>query len=218
MSIAGVTESSLVQPENAIGKKDMERSDFMTLFITQLQYQDPMKPMDSYEMASQLAQFSNMEATMKMSENMEKLLEYQTSQNNLQLLTLLDNEVQFSGNMMGVVDGVATSTEFDLLEGANSVKVEVFDAAGRPVWQQQMGSLQTGTYEVNWDGMNMVGDPVEDGAYEYVVTALDVDGSQVGIDYRSTGTVTGVNFDSGTAMLTIDGFIETGVADVSKVK
>ncbi len=119
---------------------------------------------------------------------------------------------------MGVVDGVGTTTEFDLLEGAISVSVDIFDAAGRPVWQQQMGTLQTGTYEVDWDGKDMVGDQVDDGAYEYVVTAMDADGSQVDVDYRSTGTVTGVNFGSGKAMLTIDGFIETGVAEVTKVK
>ncbi|MCK5405645.1 MAG: flagellar hook assembly protein FlgD, partial [Desulfobulbaceae bacterium] len=99
------------EPElKTVGKQELDRTDFLTMFITQLQYQDPMKPMDSYEMASQLAQFSNMEATMKMSDNMEKLLDYQTSQNNLELLSLLDKEVQGNGNMMGVNNGETTWT------------------------------------------------------------------------------------------------------------
>ena len=95
-----------------VGNKELDRSDFMTLFITQMKYQDPMKPMDSYEMASQLAQFSNMEATMKMSDNMEKLLGYQTSQNNLQLMTLIDKDVQIYGNKIGVSEGQVATTEF----------------------------------------------------------------------------------------------------------
>ncbi|MCK5227695.1 MAG: flagellar hook assembly protein FlgD, partial [Desulfobulbaceae bacterium] len=109
------------EPElKTVGKQELDRTDFLTMFITQLQYQDPMKPMDSYEMASQLAQFSNMEATMKMSDNMEKLLDYQTSQNNLELLSLLDKEVQGNGNMMGVNNGETTWTEFMLTEAAET--------------------------------------------------------------------------------------------------
>jgi len=69
---------------STVGKSSLDRDDFMTLFITQMQHQDPLEPMDSTDMASQLAQFSNMEATMKMSDNLEKLLGYQVSQNNLQ--------------------------------------------------------------------------------------------------------------------------------------
>ncbi|PKN22056.1 MAG: flagellar biosynthesis protein FlgD [Deltaproteobacteria bacterium HGW-Deltaproteobacteria-3] len=53
---------------STVGKSTLDRSDFMTLFITQMQHQDPLEPMDSTDMASQLAQFSNMEATMKMSD------------------------------------------------------------------------------------------------------------------------------------------------------
>ncbi|MBU4033262.1 MAG: hypothetical protein KKG34_00565, partial [Proteobacteria bacterium] len=88
---------------NTVGKSTLDRNDFMTLFITQMQHQDPLEPMDSTDMASQLAQFSNMEATMKMSDNLEKLLGYQVSQNNLQLLTLIGKEVQAYGNTIGVV-------------------------------------------------------------------------------------------------------------------
>jgi len=219
MSIEGVSSSSaLVQPSGAVGSSELGKSDFMTLFITQLQYQDPMKPMDSGEMASQLAQFSNMEATTKMSEDMEKLLEYQTSQNNLQLLTLLGTDIQVNGNRMGVVDGTITSTEFALPEASSSTVIEIYDAADNLIWQQDRGALSGGTYELNWDGKNMVGDSVEDGAYSYVVNALDPLGQSIESEYRSTGTVTGISFETGSAVLTMDGFINTGVDQVVNVK
>jgi flagellar basal-body rod modification protein FlgD len=218
MSIASVGSTELIQPEGAVGKQELGRGDFMTLFITQLQYQDPMKPMDSYEMASQLAQFSNMDATMQMSDNMEKLLEYQTSQNNLQLLTLLGTEVQISGNRMGVVDGEATSTEFVLTDVAESCVIEIFDDADHLIWQQNKGSLSSGTYELEWDGKNLLGEVVDNGAYNYVVSAVDMSGREVGVDYRSTGTVTGIDFDSGAALLTMDEYVQTGVDQVVKVK
>ena len=37
------------------------RSDFMKLFVTQLQNQDPMEPLDNGELATQLAQLSSLE-------------------------------------------------------------------------------------------------------------------------------------------------------------
>ncbi len=200
-----------------VGKKELERSDFMKLFITQLQYQDPMKPMDSYEMASQLAQFSNMEATMQMSDNMEKLLEYQTSQNNLQLLTLIDKDVQAAGNNMAVNGGAVSATEFALADAADICVVDIYDAAGHLVRSMDQGYMGSGAHELSWDGKNSAGDQVEDGLYYYEVEALDATGQEVDVEYRTTGHVTSVEFDGGKAVLTIDKHIGIGVSDVITV-
>ena len=211
-------QNTLIQPEGAVGKKELDRNDFMKLFISELQYQDPMKPMDNYEMASQMSQFSTMDATLKMNENMEKLLDYQTSQNNLQLLNLLGSQVQVKGNGMGVTDGRATPTQFTLEAPAETLKIEIYDAANHLIWQEVDGGRGAGDYELDWDGTNFAGDQVPDGAYHYEVTALDGQGEKVGVDYRSTGTVTGVDFADGAAQLTMDGYFKAGVDDVLSVR
>lgn len=210
--------SGFVQPEGAVGKKDLQKDDFMKLFITQLQYQDPMKPMDSYEMASQLAQFSNMEATMNMSNNMEKLLEYQMSQNNLQLLGLLGNNAQVEGNSMVVVDGEAQPTEFVLDESAASIKVTVVDENNRPVWQESVGSKGAGAYLVEWDGKSSSGSQVPDGLYHYEVEAVSVVGEMLPVSYRSTGKVTGINFENGTTVVTLDNMTQATTSSIIQVK
>lgn len=221
MAVSGVGGSSngLVQPEGVVGKKDLKTDDFMKLFITQLQYQDPMKPMDSYEMASQLAQFSNMEATTKMSDNMEKLLDYQTSQNNLQLMTLLGNQAQVIGNGMGVVDGKASATEFVMEDVPyGTMHITIFDETNQPVWQQDIASRGAGTYEIEWDGLNSKGDQAADGLYHYQVEASDLEGAALEVEYRSTGKVTDISYENGVATLTLDGQIVAGVGSVVKVK
>ena len=200
-----------------VGDKELDRSDFMTLFITQMKYQDPMKPMDSYEMASQLAQFSNMEATMKMSDNMEKLLEYQTSQNNLQLMSLIDKDVQIYGNKIGVNEGQVAATEFTLTESAEVCSVDIYDDAGHMVRNINVGASAAGTYELGWDGKDGRGNIVPDGAYSYKVVALNVSGQEVEVDYRTTGHVTGLDYSTGKANLTIDEQITASVAEVLKV-
>lgn len=204
-------EESLFKP---VGKQELNQDDFMTLFITQLQYQDPMKPMDSYEMASQLAQFSNMEATMKMADNMEELLEYQTSQNNLQLLSLLDNKVRVQGNSFGVNEGEIGGAEFTLTDYADTCVVEIYDAADHLVDILDMGPTESGTYTLDWDGTNMAGETVEDGAYGYVVKGYTALGEEVEVDYQAIGTVTGVNFEGGQAMLMMDNYVKADVGSV----
>jgi len=43
------------------GENALDRNAFLSLLITQLQYQDPMKPMEDREFIAQLAQFSSLE-------------------------------------------------------------------------------------------------------------------------------------------------------------
>lgn len=202
----------------AVGKKTLDRSDFMTLFITQMQHQDPLEPMDSTDMASQLAQFSNMEATMKMSDNLEKLLGYQVSQNNLQLLTLIGKEVQGAGNTMGVVEGKVSTTQYTLADAADSCRIEIYDSAGRMADTVELGYAASGLHDLTWDATTPSGTVVDDGQYTYNVVAINALGQKVDVDYRSTGRVTGVNFDGGKAQVTVDKSVTMNVADILVVQ
>lgn len=199
------------------GKSELDRADFMTLFITQLQYQDPMKPMDSYEMASQLAQFSNMEATMKMSDNMEKLLEYQMSQNNLQLMGLIGKNVETAGNEIGVVDGQPAAPSFTLEEAVPYCMAYIYDAAGNLTRSMDLGYRNGGAHGLDWDGLDNNGNPVTDGLYSYQIDAVSATGEEVAVESRSAGRVTGVEFDSGSATVTINGYAQKKVSDIIKV-
>ena len=213
-SLPMVQETNMFKP---VGKKELNRDDFMVLFITQLQYQDPMKPMDSYEMASQLAQFSNMEATMKMADTTAELLDYQKSQNNLQLLDLLDSQVVINGNTMGVNGEDFGDGSFVLAEDSNSCVVEIFDSSGALVRAMDMGPLGAGAHDLNWDGKDTQGNGVEDGAYSYVLKAYNGSGQAIQAQYRSSGRVTGIHFESGQAMLAVDQYIESDVGNVISV-
>ena len=197
-----------------VGKSELGKDDFMTLFITQLQHQDPMKPMEPNEMASQLAEFSNMEATMKMADNIEQLLEYQTSQNNLQLLTLLYQYVRVYGNGLAVSEGETGAGEFILDQDADTVVAEIRDSAGRLVKIMDMGSRALGSHAIEWDATDMMDKEVQDGAYTFDIKAYTAAGQEVGVDYRSSGKVTGVDYETGTARLVLDHHIPAEVASV----
>lgn len=49
--------------------------DFLNIFLTQLNYQDPLEPVDNREFLAQLAQFSSVEIANRTNENTEALLD-----------------------------------------------------------------------------------------------------------------------------------------------
>ena len=51
---------------------DLDKEAFLQLLVAQMQYQDPLNPGDSTEYMSQLAQYSALEATMNISDAVEK--------------------------------------------------------------------------------------------------------------------------------------------------
>lgn len=51
---------------------ELDKEAFLQLLVTQMQYQDPLNPGDSTEYMSQLAQYSSLEATMNISNTVDK--------------------------------------------------------------------------------------------------------------------------------------------------
>jgi flagellar basal-body rod modification protein FlgD len=205
-------------PYPTVGKKDLDRNDFMKLFVTQLKYQDPTKPMDTYEMSNQLATFSSMDATLKMKDSMDQLLAFQTSQNNLSLLGLLDREVKGWGDAITVDGGKVTPAVFGLDAPCETCVVEIKDAGGHTVRRMDLGALGQGEHDVDWDGRNDAGDTVPDAAYTYEVRALDARGQSVGVETYSVGKVTGIAFADGSTVLTVDHQASIGADKVLRVR
>jgi len=57
----------------------LQFEDLLRIVLTQLTYQDPLKPMENFEFVSQLAQFSQIQQTQTMSERLLGLLQAQAT-------------------------------------------------------------------------------------------------------------------------------------------
>ena len=90
----------------------MGKDDFMQLLIAQLKNQDPMKPMEDKEFVTQLAQFSALEASEKMTQQMEELT---GSQMLVQAATLIGKQVTAKLESGEVVTG--TISQVKMLSG-----------------------------------------------------------------------------------------------------
>ena len=75
--------SKTYQKENTVGTDALGKDAFLQLLVTQMKYQDPMKPADNTQMISELAQFSSLEELQNVSSNI----------GNAQALTLVGKNV-----------------------------------------------------------------------------------------------------------------------------
>src|SRR5687768_12032233 len=92
-AIGGITSAGNTRPENLT----VSQQDFLRILVTQLSFQDPLKPIDNQEFVAQLAQFTSLEQTRLMSGSLDTLL---TVQATAQTVSLIGKRVE-----VGAADG-----------------------------------------------------------------------------------------------------------------
>ncbi len=172
----------------------LDRNDFMHLFVTELQYQDPMKPMDSAEMSSQLAQFNMVDLLNANNEAMNKLVESDRSRTNVMAVGFIGHEVRYKGNEILVKQDGPAPFELSLDDPCVSCTVTIKDLQGNVIDSWNMGALEPGTHSLDWDGTDASGEPLEPGVYKISITALDNNGDPVEVTTETTGIVAGLEY------------------------
>lgn len=82
----------------------------LKIILTELTYQDPLKPVDNYEFVSQLGQFSQLQLSQTLNDNITKLVSAQAA---TQAAGLLGREVDFSSTGSGAfLSGTVTAVSF----------------------------------------------------------------------------------------------------------
>ncbi|MDR1395038.1 MAG: flagellar hook assembly protein FlgD [Deltaproteobacteria bacterium] len=178
-------------------ERQLGKDAFLTLLLTQLQNQDPFNPMEDTEMTAQLAQYSQLEQLTNLNTNVTSMAGYIQAQNQFQTLSLIGKEVTAEANVFSVTGGVSDIS--GSLEVGETAKIQVYviDESGTQVRMYDWGTVNAGTYDLNWDARNNNGDKVPDGAYIFQVTATNAAGETMteGIIPTINGKVSSVSFD-----------------------
>ena len=228
-SVTGMTPTTGSDPLDDIvyeTKEDhatLDREDFMKLFVTQLQYQDPMNPMDSEAMASQVAQFNMVDLLYKSNHALEEMTKAENLATSMSAISLLGNKVQYEGNELLVTENgpepfyIKGSDEMD----ASQVSVSIIDQNGNVVKKIDIGPIAAGeTRKLDWDGTNEDGDTVEPGTYKAYVTAEDIEGNDMQLGSIATGIVKSIDQNSGEGLpqIIIDNGPTLNLEDILKVE
>lgn len=110
--------TSAVSAASNLQAAGMGLQDLMKILLTQLTYQDPLKPMDNQEFVAQIAQFSALEANRQLNDKFDSLLSIQSS---VQSIGLLNKQVDLASGP-GSVSGQVTALTFKEGEPVLTVK------------------------------------------------------------------------------------------------
>lgn len=202
-SIGSQTTESLAAA--AGGNQDLGQVEFLNLLIAQMQYQDPLEPMEGTQFITQLAQFSELDEMRNTSEGIETLQNYMASLNNFSALSLLGQDAEFVGDSVAHDAGTRTDLRFQLGEEAKSVTVNLLDASGALVRTFSAGSLPAGSNTVTWDGLTQAGLTAPGGVYRLEVEAVNANGEDVQVSTVERGSVDRVEFRDGLPYLLVNG-------------
>ena len=129
-SVGAVGRTDTVAAQASVGLDE-----FLNIFLTQLNYQDPLEPVDNREFLAQLAQFSSVELANRTNDNTEALLDVSNLSQSIGLLGLTVNVQLETGSTSGEV--VAMS----LVQGQPRLSVKQADGTFVSVSPTQISSV-----------------------------------------------------------------------------
>jgi flagellar basal-body rod modification protein FlgD len=200
-SVSAQTSASTSSTQST-RKKELTQEDFLSLLMAQMKYQDPLNPMDNYQMSAQMAQLGTMEGINKLTQNMSVMNGYQASMSQLQTAGLIGKKVEVAGNHLILHQGNASQGSYHLSK-AGKVKIGVYDSQGNLVRVMDEGTKDTAKQNFIWDGKNQVGEKLQDGTYTFKISAVDAKGVPISATSSMSGTVSGISFENGVTYVTL---------------
>jgi len=214
MDVSGVTDiNSKVQ---TVGSKTFSKEDFMKILLKQLNYQDPLNPMDSTQFTSQLTQFSTLEQLTNMNSTLDNVLAFQHSMQNASIANLIGRTVTVSGDTTNLNNTADVS--YVLSNDAASVKISIYDGSGKLVATKNAGPQLKGDNEFIWDGKDVSGNQMPKGSYTFEVKAKDASGGTVEALTNSSGTVTGVVFKDDLTYLVLNDGRNINLSEIQSIQ
>lgn len=124
---------------------------FLSLLTTQLQNQDPLDPMDTSEMTSQLVQFTSVEQTIATNSNLEELIALTSSQSSDNAVQFIGKDIEALSTARTLKEGETADWRFSVAEKSPEITISIVDSSGASVYKETR-SEDAGTHDFSWDG------------------------------------------------------------------
>ncbi len=217
-SIGGTTTGGLTEALGS-GGDDLGRDAFLKLLTAQLQYQDPLKPVENHQFIAELAQFSGLEQSVGINDRLDMLMTQTRGLANTEVVSLVGKQATVKGSIVSVDGtGVGTPVAFTLDADTETTQVSIRDQTGNVVRTIDIGARNDGLVQVTWDGRSDAGVVQPAGAYSVSVNARGPGDVPVGVSQEATGLVEAVSFDQGFPLLHLDSGISVPVSDLLRVE
>jgi flagellar basal-body rod modification protein FlgD len=125
---------------------------FLKLLVAQMSNQDPLNPMDSAQVTSQMAQISTVQGVQTLNKTVSGLDNQFTQLQTMQGAALVGHDVATDGNSLRVdPDSHQGDGGFELDSPATSVSVDVLNPAGTTVGTVKLGPQGAGSHGFQFD-------------------------------------------------------------------
>lgn len=187
--------AGLPKAKNSLGKDD-----FMKLLLSQLRHQDPLKPMDHQEFASQLAQFGQLEQLTNIGTGISGLKTGMGEDAKMQAIGMIGKRIQANGAEVELISGQPVTLNASFSDSVKPVKAVIMNGSGKTIREM---NLDGKSKEILWDGKDQEGVLLPSGKYLFRVHGVGPNGQAQEAGSELSGRVVGVDIDGAQPSLVI---------------
>ena len=205
-------------------KKSLGQTDFLKLLTTQMQNQDPMKPMDNTQFVAQMAQFSSLQGIEDLNETVSGFESSVQSNQVMQAASLVGKAAMVKGDTaqlyhMTQADGSKAPSgvlgAVDVPTGASEVTVDITNASGQVVRTIDVPA-QGDRATFSWDGRLNDGRMAPEGNYTVNANAT-VDGKGQAPQTYVGAVISSVGVTKNGPELNLDGLSSVKLSDIVEI-
>jgi flagellar basal-body rod modification protein FlgD len=186
--------------ENKAGSSQLGLEDFMNLLITELTHQDPTKPMENTELATQISQFATVSGIDDLNTSFDDFASNMIAEQSIQASSLVGHQVMIESYLGVLPNGGSLSGAVYLPAAGTNVKVQISDKTGALVREISLGQQDEGIAKFSWDGFTDSGDYAEPGQYTITASAT-IDEADQGLSTMVFANVDSVSIGSSSGVL-----------------
>jgi flagellar basal-body rod modification protein FlgD len=135
MSVQAIGSTLSTTDPSTLPNAGINEQDFIQLFVSELQFQDPMEPLDNSQFLTQLAQFVSIE---QQSEEVTGINNIATLDSSDQVVALLSHTVEVSNADGSTTTGKVTGIQYS----TNGVQLTVTPSTGSVLTNVNLSQIQ----------------------------------------------------------------------------
>lgn len=205
ISLDTFKELGLATVEKAAKKKqELGQEAFLQIMTTQLQHQNPMKPMENADFMSQMAQFSTVTGIQDLQKSFSDFAGSIASDQALQAASLVGRQVTAPVDSGLLAAGGEVSGEIVLPQNTSNVTVSIINpTTGAVVKKIDLGAQGSGNVPFVWDGLSSDGLYANPGVYKIQADA-QLDGTNTQLKTLVDSRVDSVTMGNGQRSLQVN--------------
>ena len=196
-------------------KSKLDKNDFMTLLMAQLQNQDPTKPTDTATILTQTSQLASLESSDNTNQALKDLSTSLATSNNFGSISAIGKIANLGSDTVTYAKGKDTNFDIYFPSDIASGNVNILDSNGKTVKTISAESGNSGVYSYSWDGKDTAGHTVKEGIYHVKASYKNGAGEDLTTKVGQY-PIEAIKFDNGTTYAKVgSGYV--AIKDIAEI-